>query len=152
MRKVNLELIVGSFVLVAVACLVYLTVLVGRVDVLGGTEHELQAIFSNVGGLKVGSTVFIAGVPVGRVKRITLDDYRASVVVGIVGDIEIQEDAIATVKTRGMLGETFVEITPGGSDVVLKPGERIRETEPALDLYSMISKYVFSDKAGGDLK
>jgi len=71
------------------------------------------------------------------------------VVLAIKKGIAIQEDAIAVIKTRGLIGEKFVEITPGGSDVVLQPGEQVRETQPAIDLESLISKYMFSTESGG---
>lgn len=152
MRKMNVELVVGSFVLASVLCFVYLTVQVGRLGRVGGRSYQLQALFTNVGGLKAGSTVFIAGVPVGAVESIALEDYQANVVLVLPEDVKVQEDAIASVKTRGMLGETYLEIAPGGSDVLLRPGERLRETEPAIDLQSLIAKYAFSDQSGGGLE
>jgi phospholipid/cholesterol/gamma-HCH transport system substrate-binding protein len=89
----------------------------------------------------------------GYVKRIALEDYQASVLLGIAAGTEIQEDAIASVKSRGLLGGAFVAISPGGSDVVLRPGQRIRETEPAIDLESLIAKYAFqTDSEGGGLE
>jgi len=152
MRKINLELVVGFFVLAAVLCFVYMTVRVGEFQTLVGREYELVASFANVGGLRPGASVFIAGVPVGRVERIALDDYRAKVVMSIGEGTAIQEDAIASVRTRGLLGEPFLEISPGASETILKPGELIRETEPAIDIQALIAKYVFSDKSEGGLE
>ena len=152
MRKWNLELIVGVFVLAAILGFVYLTVKAGGMEGLGGGEYELHAVFANCGGLRPNANVVIAGVRVGRVKRITLEDYQADVLLTVTGGTEIQEDAIATVKTRGLLGETYLEIAPGGSDVILKPGGKIRDTEPALDLYALVAKYVFSQQSGGDIE
>jgi phospholipid/cholesterol/gamma-HCH transport system substrate-binding protein len=150
MKKLDLELIVGVFVLLGVACLGYLAVKLGGMEVLGGNQYELVASFSNAGGLKSGSSVQIAGVEVGRVRAITLKDYEAEVVLGIDNDVEIDEEAIASVKTRGLIGEKYVGISVGGSDVMLQNGDTIRETQPAVDLESLISKYVFSDESKGN--
>ena len=149
MRKLDLEVVVGLFMIAGIACLAWLSVRLGGLEVMGGGRYELRAHFSNAGGLRTGSSVAIAGVDIGLVKRISLDDYRARVVLAIKKGISIQEDAIAVIKTRGLIGEKFVEITPGGSDVVLQPGEQVRETQPAIDLESLISKYMFSTESGG---
>jgi len=97
----------------------------------------------NSGGLKSGSSVVIAGVEVGRVKRVALDDYQAKVVLNIPLNVKIQEDAIASIKTKGLIGEKYVEITPGGADELIEPGGRIRETQSAIDFEEIISNYVF---------
>jgi phospholipid/cholesterol/gamma-HCH transport system substrate-binding protein len=134
---------VGLFMILGILCLAYLSIRLGRMEVIGNEGYELQAIFANSGGLKNGSSVMIAGVEVGRVKRVTLDDYRARVRINLPLGLEIQEDAIASVKTKGLIGEKYVEITPGGSDRILKPGERIRDTQSAVDIENLISNYVF---------
>lgn len=143
MRKFDLELAVGLFMVVGIACLGYLSIKLGRMEVLGGKGYELKAAFSNSGGLKVGSAVVIAGVDVGKVKSIALDDYRASVVLQLPETVPIQEDAIASVRTKGLIGEKYVEITPGGAERILRPGDEIRETEPAIDMEQLISKHIF---------
>jgi phospholipid/cholesterol/gamma-HCH transport system substrate-binding protein len=122
MKKFDLEVAVGLFMIAGILCLGYLTVKLGRMDVLGKKGYELYAVFSNTGGLKTGSSVVIAGVEVGRVERITLDDYRAHVSLNIPMDLKIQEDAIASVKTKGLIGEKYIEITPGGSEKNIGPG------------------------------
>jgi len=149
MRKERLELVVGLFVVLALVLFTYFTIRIGKMQGLGMSAYELKARFSEVGNLKKGASVVIAGVPIGRVKQIALEDYQAGVVLDIAEGTEVQEDAIATVKTNGLLGDTYVEISPGGSGVILKPGDRIRETQPAIDLYSLIAKYIFSQKSGG---
>jgi phospholipid/cholesterol/gamma-HCH transport system substrate-binding protein len=112
-------------------------------EVLGGKGYEVYAIFSNIGGLKTGSSIEIAGVEVGRVKEITLYNFQARVVLNLPSNVKIQEDAIASIKTRGLIGEKYIEITTGGAEKVIKPGDRIRETQPAVDLEELISKFVF---------
>ena len=126
-----------------IICLGYLSIKLGRMELFGGKGYEVQAVFSNSGGLKTGSTVVIAGVEVGRVKQVVLDDYEARVVITLPLDVKLQDDAIASIKTKGLIGEKYVEITPGGSEELIKPGGLIRETEPAVDLEKLISNFVF---------
>ena len=106
-------------------------------------DTKIQAIFSNSGGLKSGSSVVIAGVEVGRVKKVILDDYQAKIFLNLPLNLKIQEDAIASIKTKGLIGEKYVEITPGGADELIKPGGRIRDTQSAIDIEELISNYVF---------
>jgi phospholipid/cholesterol/gamma-HCH transport system substrate-binding protein len=143
MKMFDLELAVGLFMIAGIICLGYLSIKLGRMEVLGGRGYEVQAVFSNSGGLKPGSSVVIAGVEVGRVREITLEDYEAVVKIGLPADVKIQEDAIASIKTKGLIGEKYIEITPGGSEKLIEPGGKIRDTQPAVDLEQLISNYVF---------
>jgi phospholipid/cholesterol/gamma-HCH transport system substrate-binding protein len=143
MKKFDLELAVGIFIVVGILCLGYLSIKLGKMEILGGKGYELQAVFANSGGLKTGSVVVVAGVEVGRVRRIVLDDYQALVVINIDSQLEIQEDAIASIKTRGLIGERYIEITPGGSDEIIKHGGKIRDTQSAIDFEQLISRFVF---------
>jgi phospholipid/cholesterol/gamma-HCH transport system substrate-binding protein len=143
MRKFDIELTVGLFLIAGIICLGYLSIKLGRMEVLGGEGYNIYGLFSNSGGLKKGSSVMIAGVEVGRIKNISLDDYQARVVMNIAQAIKVQEDAIASIKTRGLIGEKYVEITPGASEKMIPPGGRIRETQPPIDIEELISKYVF---------
>lgn len=143
MRKFYIELSVGLFIIAGIICLGYLSIKLGRMEVLGSKGYEVYAMFSNSGGLKNGSSIMIAGVEVGRVKNISLEEYQARIVLSLPEDLKIQEDAIASIKTKGLIGEKFVEITPGGSERIIKPGGRIRETQPAVDFEQLISNYVF---------
>jgi phospholipid/cholesterol/gamma-HCH transport system substrate-binding protein len=143
MRKLDLELAVGLFVLAGILCLGYLSIKLARMEVLGGDGYEISAIFSNTGGLKEGASVVIAGVEVGRVRGIAMEDYEAKVTFTLKEGLEIQEDAIASVKTKGLIGEKYIQISPGGSDEIIPPGGMIQETEPAVDIEQLISNYVF---------
>jgi phospholipid/cholesterol/gamma-HCH transport system substrate-binding protein len=143
MRKFDIELTVGLFIIAGIICLGYLSIKLARMEILGGGGYEVYALFSNSGGLKAGSSVKVAGVEVGRVRSITLEDYQARIVMNIPEEVKIQEDAIASIKTKGLIGEKYIEITPGGSEDLLKPGGRIRETQPAVDFEQLISNYVF---------
>jgi len=143
MKKLDLELAVGIFLLAGIFSLGYLSVKLGKLEVLGRKGYEVHAVFSNSGGLKPGSGIVIAGVDVGQVKSIRLKDYQAQVVMNLPSDVKIQEDAIASIKTKGLIGEKYIEITPGGSEKAIEPGGKIRETQPSVDLEELLSKYIF---------
>lgn len=143
MKKFDLELTVGLFIIAGFICLGYLSVKLGKMEVVGERGYEIYGVFSNVGGLKIGSSVEIAGVKVGRVKSITLNNYQARVVLNLPEKVKLQEDAIVSIKTNGLIGEKYIEITPGGSEKIIKPGGQIRETQSAVDLEELISKFVF---------
>ncbi|MFC1533071.1 outer membrane lipid asymmetry maintenance protein MlaD [Thermodesulfobacteriota bacterium] len=143
MKKVDLELSVGIFILAGLICLAFLSIKVAKSEIFNKEGYEIYALFSNTGGLKEGASVVIAGVKVGRVKTITMEDYEAKVVLAIPHDVKIQEDAIAAIKTKGLIGEKYLIITPGGSDEIIQAGGQIRETMPAVDVEELISNYVF---------
>jgi len=143
MRKSNLEFSVGLFMIAGIICLGYLSIKLGKMEVLGNEGYEVYALFSNSGGLKTGASIVIAGVDVGRVKSIALENYQARVVLNLPRRVKIQEDAIASIKSKGLIGEKYVEITPGGSEKIIPPGGRIRETQPAVNLEELISNFVF---------
>ena len=143
MKKFDLELVVGLFIIAGIVCLGYLSIKLGRMEVLGEKGYEVYALFSNTGGLKIGGSIEMAGVDVGRVKNITLDNYQARVAMILSQGLKIQEDAIVSIKTRGLVGEKYIEITPGASETIIQPGGRIRETQPPIDLEELISKFVF---------
>ena len=138
-----MELTVGLFIIAGIVCLGYLSIKLGRMEIVGSRGYNVYALFSNSGGLKAGASIMIAGVEVGRVKDITLQDYEARIIMNLSRDIKIQEDAIAAIKTKGLIGEKYIEITPGGSDKVIPAGGRIRDTQPAIDMEQLISNYVF---------
>jgi len=143
MKKFDLELAVGIFVLAGIICLGYISVRLAKMDILSGDKYEVYAIFSDVGGLKSGSSVDIAGMEVGKVSSIVLEDYEAKVVMSVRKDVKLQEDTIAAIKTRGLIGEKFLSLTPGGSEKLINPGGQVRETTPPVDFEELISKYVF---------
>ncbi|HXF93196.1 MAG TPA: outer membrane lipid asymmetry maintenance protein MlaD [Nitrospiraceae bacterium] len=142
MEKAKLELVVGVFVLIGIVCLGYLSIKLGKLEVIGGRNYTVFAEFTSVSGLKSGASVEIAGVEVGRVKEITLKDDRALVALAIDEGIRLYTDTIASIKTRGIIGEKFMALSPGGGGDPLKPGETIRDTESGLDLEELVSQFV----------
>jgi phospholipid/cholesterol/gamma-HCH transport system substrate-binding protein len=145
MRQSSVELGVGVFVLLGILCVGYLTLRLGEVEVLRDDYYFLNARFTSVTGLKVGAQVEIAGVQVGQVDAISLDnkEHVAMVRLKLKQSIQLSEDAIASVQTAGLLGDKYIQLSQGGSDQMLKPGDRIIETEPALNIEDLIRKYAF---------
>jgi phospholipid/cholesterol/gamma-HCH transport system substrate-binding protein len=142
MKTTYLEFVVGVFLALGVLCLAFLSVKVARKDFFTSEGYEVQAVFSNCSGLRRGSPVMIAGVQIGQVKQISLQDYEAKVKMVLQSNVAIQKDAIASIKTKGLIGEKYIEISPGAADEKVAPGGIIRDTEPALDMEGLISKFV----------
>ncbi len=139
------EAAVGFFVLVGLVCLAYLTVKLGRMEVFNSEGYSVHASFSSVSGLRTGAEVEIAGVRVGRVKAIRLDDTQQRAVVELQLDkgVHLTDDVIASVKTSGLIGDKYISLAPGGAGDELKDGDEIIDTESAIDIEELISKYVF---------
>ena len=145
MKKWSVEVAVGLFVLIGIACIGYLTIRLGKMEIIGDNYYTVSARFQSIAGLKAGSEVELAGVPVGQVEGVSLDQERwmAVVQMKIMKSIVLTEDVIASIKTAGLIGDKYIKLSPGVSDVPLKPGGMIIETESALDIEELISKYVF---------
>ncbi len=147
MNRYTIETAVGTFVLIGILCIGYLTIKLGKMEILGSNYYVVYAKFDSVSGLKPDSNVEIAGVPIGRVASIELDPKEKVAVVAmkISKDIQLEDDCIASIKTRGLIGDKFVKIIPGGSDTYLRPGDTIVDTESAVDIEDLIGKYVFGN-------
>lgn len=147
MNHTRTEIIVGLFVLVGIACLGYLAIKLGKLEVFGASGYTVIADFPSVAGLKVGDPVEIAGVRVGRVDALGLsEDERARLRLRLDHEVKLQEDVIASVRARGLIGDKFVLLMPGASEKIIPPGGKIRETESPPDIPDLIGKIV-----GGDL-
>jgi phospholipid/cholesterol/gamma-HCH transport system substrate-binding protein len=149
MERRGLELGVGLFLLVGLSCLAYLSFTLGDIHLWGSSDYEIRARFSNVGGLKDKAEVTMAGVTIGQVKGIQLSDGQALLTLSIHKQVQLEEDVIASIKTMGIIGDKYVSISPGASEDYIKPGGMIKDTQPPLDLESLVSKFVFGnvDKA-----
>jgi phospholipid/cholesterol/gamma-HCH transport system substrate-binding protein len=143
MRRAGVEIAVGIFIIVGLLCLAYISIKLGNVNLSGKNYYSVKAIFSTVKGLKDNTVVEISGVEIGKVDSIRLDNYEAVTTLLIRKGIKLQEDAIASIRTKGLLGEKYVEITPGGSDEMIPPDGTIFETEPPIDLEKLIGNIVF---------
>ena len=142
MEKTKLELVVGAFVLVGILCLAYLSIKLGKLELVGDDVYEVEAQFNSASGLKPGTAVEIAGVEVGRIRGITLIEDRAKVILAVNSTVKLYTDTIASIKSRGIIGEKFLSLSPGGGGDPLKPGDTIRDTESGLDLEQLVGQFV----------
>jgi phospholipid/cholesterol/gamma-HCH transport system substrate-binding protein len=145
MKKGTTETAVGIFVIIGILCTAYLAIKLGRMEWFGENYYMVDAYFTSVSGLKTGAVVEMAGVEVGQVNAIALDtkSQMAKVKLKIRNGIPVRDDVIASVKTSGLIGDKFIKLTPGGAGELLKAGGTIMDTESALDIEELISKYVF---------
>ena len=151
MKKYTQETVVGIFVVIGLIAIAYMTVKLGNMGFLGENTYTLYAKFNKVTGLRVGNPVTMLGLNIGRVESFKLDQKDQMVVVDFKIDngIEIYDDAIASIKTEGLIGDKFVSIDPGGSGELLKSGDIITDTESPTDIMDLVSKYAFGDVSGG---
>lgn len=140
------EIVVGLFVLLGLGALAYLSIAIGGLHIVPQKTYLVEARFSSVGELKVDAPVKIAGVRVGRVQAIHLRDYVAVVQLQMEHTVLIPEDTIASIRSAGLLGASYVSLSPGGSSKNVPPNGRIAQTEPAIDLLQLIAKYAFAPK------
>jgi phospholipid/cholesterol/gamma-HCH transport system substrate-binding protein len=147
MKKYKIETIVGIFVIFGLLCVGYMTVKLGKVDFLSDNFYSLVAKFTTVTGLRIGSPVNILGIDVGRVEKITMDqaNQKAVVEIKIKKDIKIYDDAIASIKTEGLIGDKYLSIDPGGGGSLLAQNGVITDTQAGVDVEELISKYAFGE-------
>ncbi|MEJ2656554.1 MAG: outer membrane lipid asymmetry maintenance protein MlaD [Desulfobacterales bacterium] len=145
MKKTSIEAAVGIFMIIGIVCVGYLSIRLGNIGLGGNRFYPLFARFQSVSGLIVGAHVELAGVHIGKVASITLDPKRLVAVVElkIRKGLKLSDDVIAAVRTSGLIGDKYIQLIPGNSDIILKPGGMITETESAVNLESLISKFVF---------
>jgi phospholipid/cholesterol/gamma-HCH transport system substrate-binding protein len=146
MRKLNQEFVVGLFLIAGFLAFAYISLQLGEFSFLSlRNYYQVSARFNDISGLKEGAAVELAGVSIGRVQRIGLINDRAKVTMQIREGVEITDDAIASIRTQGIIGDKYVRIIPGGSEQLLKQGDEIFETESTVDIEELISKYIFGD-------
>jgi phospholipid/cholesterol/gamma-HCH transport system substrate-binding protein len=142
MSRGKLELSVGVFVLIGLVCLAYLAVHLGKMEVFG-KGYQVSASFDNISGLKTGAAVEVAGVDVGRVENIQVTpDHRARLILSLNPDIILKEDAIASIRTKGIIGDKYIKLSPGYGEKTIPAGGKIRDTESAMEWEEIISKYI----------
>lgn len=148
MKRMNLEMIVGLFLLAGFAGFSWLAVKMGDLELFSNETYPVTARFLSISGLKEGSTIELAGVTVGKVRRIELDpgEYEAIVHLDIDQSVQLQDDSIASIRTAGIIGDKFIKLTPGGSEIYLESGDEIEETESAISLEELVSKYIFENE------
>jgi phospholipid/cholesterol/gamma-HCH transport system substrate-binding protein len=137
------DLIVGIFVAIGLATIAYLSIQIGGVTYAGRGGLQLYATFDQIGGLKPRAPVAVAGVTVGQVRAIGLDDrLRAKVTIEVDEKLELPVDSSAAIQTQGLLGDQYIALEPGGEDALLKSGDEIEFTESALSVERLIGKFV----------
>ena len=144
MKKTSIELIVGLFMIGGFLAFAYLAFNLGEVDLLSGSRnYTVKAEFANVSGIKKGATVQVAGVVVGKVAEISLEDQYAILALEIEKTVKIPNDSIASVKSQGIIGDKFIQTSLGADEEMLAEGEVIVDTESSVDIESLISKFAF---------
>ena len=144
MKQAGVETLVGVFVLAGMASLAYLAISLGGLEIFQGNNYRVMALFGSASGLTSGDSIEIAGVEIGKVGRISLsDDDQARVEMKIRGGVKLTEDVIASVRTKGLIGDRYIKLEQGGSERYIEAGGRIRETTPPLDIEELIGQFIF---------
>ncbi len=142
MNRFNVETAVGLFVLAGIVAIAWLSIRLGKLEIVGGDYVPVHAEFSSAAGVKKGASVDIAGVPVGKVDAITLSGYKADVLMKIRKGIALQDDTIASIRTMGLIGDKYISLSPGASDRLIPPGGTIRETESPPDFDQLVGEMI----------
>jgi phospholipid/cholesterol/gamma-HCH transport system substrate-binding protein len=142
MQNNTVETLIGA-VVVAVA-VVFLYFAYSSTTATGLSGYEVDARFQRVDGLNVGTDVRLSGIKIGSVSALTLDPktYQATVHLNIKNDVKLPDDSSIMVTATGLLGGSYLSISPGGSDEMIQPGGWIRNTQGSVDLMSLIGRFV----------
>jgi len=144
----RIEITVGIFVFIGIVGMFYMALKLGEVGGLGASGYVVTADFDDIGGIRAGADVMMAGVVVGRVDDVHLNkDDQAELALRIHDSIKLTSDVIASVRTKGIIGDRFIRLSQGGDETYLKSGDTIEETESAISLENLVSKYIFNSKA-----
>jgi len=145
MKNINTELIIGLFMIAGFLAFGYLSLQMGEFSIFDlEKNYSLEAEFDNVSGLKVGAGIDIAGVNIGKVSRVGLGEQGLARVTMLINqDIKITADAIASIRTQGLIGDKYIKIIQGADEEMLGEGGVIFDTESAIDFEELVSKYIF---------
>jgi len=143
-KKISVEFVVGLFLIIGLSAATYLSVVISGVAAFDSDNYRLMAKFENSSGLKRGASIEIAGVRIGKVASIALDSETQESLVWLEIDkgVEVQDDAVASIRTAGIIGDKYIKISAGGGDI-LTDGDEIIETEPSISIEELVSKYIF---------
>jgi phospholipid/cholesterol/gamma-HCH transport system substrate-binding protein len=146
-KRSRIEISVGIFMIIGLIAVSFIAIKLGDLTMLGKDQYQLVAKFTSASGLRTGAHVEAAGVRVGDIDSIEFDtdQYYAVVTININNGVTVSDDAVASVRTAGIIGDKFIKITPGGSGEYLTQGMEILETEPSINLEELISKYIFEN-------
>ena len=145
MKNINTELIIGLFMIAGFLAFGYLSLQMGEFSIFDlEKNYSLVAEFDNVSGLKVGAGIDIAGVSIGKVSRVGLGEQGLARVTMLINqDIKITTDAIASIRTQGLIGDKYIKIIQGADEEMMGEGGVIFDTESAIDFEELVSKYIF---------
>lgn len=139
------ETAVGLFVLIGLAAIVYMSIKLGNVQLFTDKYYAVNANFADISGLKVNAPVQMFGVKIGFVESISLNQDKGVAAVRMFIDkgVKLTDDAIVSVKTNGLIGDKYLKVAPGGLGEPVKDGDTLFDTNPAIDLEDLISKFAF---------
>jgi phospholipid/cholesterol/gamma-HCH transport system substrate-binding protein len=156
MNRKGVDILVGLFVLLGFGALLFLALRAGNMSSsLGlGETYQVTAKFDNIGGLKPRAAVRSAGVVVGRVVSVGLDDQTFQAVVRLELDqrYKFPKDSSAKILTAGLLGEQYIGLEAGGDSAMLAPGGTLTLTQSAVVLENIIGQFLYRSAAEGDKK
>ncbi len=144
------QFIVGIFAILGIVALAILSISLGKITLLPAPGYTLYANFDNISGLKTSDQIQLAGVQIGKVAGINLKSERARIAMRVNEGVQIDADAIAAIKTSGIIGDKYVSIQLGPSDRILKDGDTIRQTQSAFVLEDAIGQLINSSGSSGN--
>lgn len=139
-KSFTIEFWVGVFALLGVACFGFLAINIASIRLSNTGYYFITAIFDSVSGLKAGAPLEIAGVEVGQVNKIELNETSALVTFEVKEGVSLRDDDKAAIRTKGIIGDRYVKILPGASTRFLKPGEKLEDTDSAVEIEELIGK------------
>ena len=147
MKNNLVETAIGALV-IAVAAAFFLFVYNSTDIAAGGSGYKITAEFENIEGISVGSDIRMAGIKVGSVvdQKLDPESFQAVVTMSVAGYLKLPDDTTAKITSEGLLGSKFITLEVGGSEKYLKDGDKLTYTQSALDIWSLINEFMFSDK------
>lgn len=145
------QLVVGIFAALGIAAMAFLSFRLGKVELFTPPSYRIYANFDNIAGLKDGADIEIAGVEVGKVVGIALNQDRARITMRLDRGVKVDEDAVAAIRTRGIIGDKYVAISPGAGEKYVGDGGTLRQTESSFVLEDAIGQLLSgSSSMGGE--
>jgi phospholipid/cholesterol/gamma-HCH transport system substrate-binding protein len=148
MKNINTEIVVGLFMIAGFLAFGYLSLQMGEFSVFNlQKNYSLVAAFDNASGLKVGAGIEIAGVNIGKVSDIRLSEHDLARVTMLINQgVKVTTDAVASIRTQGLIGDKYIKLIQGADEETLKDGDEIFDTESAIDFEELVSKYIFESQ------
>ena len=141
-RSFSTEFFVGLFALLGVAAGAYQAIGLGGLRLFESNRYKIYAEFDNVSGLKSGAPVEVAGVPVGNVTNIVFKEPVAIVTLAVDRSIKLHDDDVIAVHTKGIIGDKYLKISQGSSDILVNEGDTVVETESVVDFEDILGKVI----------